>query len=327
MRIILIIVYVMKKYLVVLIALLLVLVGCSNSKDNQKSIAVSFYPVEYLTQRIVGDDFKVVNLTPIGSEPHGFELSPDSTQLLLDAKLAIVLGNDFQPAIEKTASSRDGKTINLIEASERKDEHALSAVNIGYRPTHGDADHDGEEHDQDHEGNDPHIWLDPVLMQEVVGQITDALVDLNPSESKTYMQRSDDLIADLKALDTEFKEGLKQCERRTFITSHDAFSRLAARYGLTQESIAGISPENEPSPARLNELKNLVNEKNISVIFTEELVSDKVAKTLSEEAAIQVKVLSPIEGLTQAQIDNDEDYFSLMRNNLSSLQVALGCSS
>ena len=240
--------------IVLLLSLTVGLVGvsaCSNTNDSEKTIVTSFYPIEFVAKRIAGKDFKVVNLTPQGAEPHDIELSPNKTQLLQEAKLAIVLGGGFQPAIEKTAESRDDETLNLMNK------------------LYGD------------KKQDPHIWLDPSLMQKVVKLVTEQIKKINPENTDLYSERSELLIQDLQNLDKKYKEGLSQCVSRTFVTSHDAFSRLATRYGLRQESIAGISPENEPSPARLNELKKLVEEKNVSVIFTEELVSDKVAKSLS----------------------------------------------
>ena len=84
------------------------------------------------------------------------------------------------------------------------------------------------------------------------------------------------MLTKLDALNQSFETKLRTCEIRTFVTSHDAFSRLADRYDLVQESISGISPEAEPTPNRIEELKDIVKDKKIEVIFTEEQVSKKL---------------------------------------------------
>jgi zinc transport system substrate-binding protein len=123
----------------------------------------------------------------------------------------------------------------------------------------------------------------------------------------------------------EFRAGLSDCERTTIVTSHEAFGYLADAYGLTQVGILGLSPEAEPDPRRLAELRDLVEREGVTTIFAEELVSPKVAETLASEAGVQVAVLNPIESLTDAQEKAGEDYLSLMRENLDTLRKALDC--
>ena len=133
--------------------------------------------------------------------------------------------------------------------------------------------------------------------------------------------------AQIDALDAEFETGLSDCERGTIVTAHDAFGWLAKRYGLEQQAIAGISPDQEPSADRLAELADLVEAQGVTTIFTEELVSPDVAETLAREAGdMRTEVLNPLEGLTDEESDAGDDYLSIMRDNLSKLRQALGCS-
>ncbi len=282
---------------VVAVGVIAVSASCSQAESSSKKIVTSFYPLEFVAHHIVGNDFDVDNVTPLGAEPHDLELTPQTTQEILDAKLVIIMGDGFQPGIEKTAQSREGKTLKVLPSVLENSS----------------------------KGVDPHIWLDPILFKKVVKEIARNVIALNADKKEIYQQRADELITKLDVLDREFTAAFSQCRTKTFITSHDAFSRLAQRYGLIQESIAGISPENEPSPERIATLSKLAREKNISVIFTEELVSEKVAQSLSNDAGLETQILSPLEGLTQAQHKNDVDYFDLMRDNLARLTAALEC--
>ena len=131
--------------------------------------------------------------------------------------------------------------------------------------------------------------------------------------------------AQVGALDRDFRTGLTGCARTTIVTSHAAFGYLSARYGLVQEPIAGLAPDAEPSPARLAELAELVRREGVTTIFTERLVSPKVAETLAREVGVTTSVLDPLEGLTEQEVASGADYLSVMRADLKALQAALGC--
>lgn len=129
-------------------------------------------------------------------------------------------------------------------------------------------------------------------------------------------------MAELEELDEEFAAGLAETETQTFITTHSAFGYLAARYGLTEESIAGIDPESEPSGSRMRELHDIAERENVSTVFFETLASDATARTLADDLGLETAVLDPLEGLTEDSAG--EDYVEVMRANLAALREALG---
>ncbi|HEU5490958.1 MAG TPA: zinc ABC transporter substrate-binding protein [Gaiellaceae bacterium] len=162
---------------------------------------------------------------------------------------------------------------------------------------------------------DPHIWLDPVRFARAVGDIAD---ELDGSDASA-------LLADLGRLDAAYRRGLEGCERDVIVTTHAAFGQLARRYGLTELSLAGRSPESEPGPRELEELIEEVRASGATTVFAEPLVSDEVAETISHEAGATVATLDPVEGLSQERLGAGEDYLSVMRANLAALREALGC--
>ena len=163
-------------------------------------------------------------------------------------------------------------------------------------------------------------------MRAVVAETVKALTKADPRGAATYSANAADLDAELAALDTRFRDGLAACDRRLVVTAHAAFGYLAAAYGLKQEGVAGLSPDVEPNPKRLAELTDLVEAKGVTTIFTEELVSPKIAQTLAREAGgVKTAVLSPLEGLTAKDLDRGHDYVTVMDRNLARLRPALGC--
>ena len=284
--------------------------GCSRSGSaaevDRVSVVASFYPLAEAASRVGGDLVSVENLTPPGVEPHDLELAPDDIEAIATADVIVYLGGGFQPAVEDA----------LAEAERAVTVDALNAVATNAAPA-----------SEAEEGLtvDPHVWLDPARYEEIVRAVADALAKADPANEATYAANAQAYVAQIAALDEEFRTGLSDCERTTIVTSHEAFGYLADAYGLTQVGILGLSPEAEPDPRRLAELRDLVEREGVTTIFAEELVSPKVAETLANEAGVQVAVLNPIESLTDAQEQAGEDYLSLMRENLDTLRKALDC--
>lgn len=260
-------------------------------------VVASFYPLAEAARRVGGRHVEVVDLTPAGAEPHDLELDADDVDAILDADLALVLGGDFQPAVEDAADDRDGPTLRALRHVDRR-----------ARP------------------DDPHIWLDPLRYRTLVAAIAEALADVDPKHADAYRRNAERYERELTALHDEIAAGLASCESRTLVTAHDAFGWLAARYDLEQHGIAGIDPDADPDAERLAELADLAEREGVTTIFTESLVSPRVARTLAREAGgLRTAVLDPLEGLDEQRIEDGDDYVSVMRDNLRALRRGLRC--
>jgi zinc transport system substrate-binding protein len=111
------------------------------------------------------------------------------------------------------------------------------------------------------------------------------------------------------------------------VSSHAAFGYLAARYGLEQVPLEGLTPEAEPSARDIARLVDVVRGSGATTIFFESLISPKLAQTVAREADVETAELDPLEGIGKDEIAAGADYFSVMRANLATLQKALGCTS
>jgi zinc transport system substrate-binding protein len=279
----------------------------SGPKGGRLDVVASFYPIYEAARTVGGSDVAAYNLTPPGVEPHDLELSPKQLDRILGADVVFYLGRGFQPAVQAAVGQRhDGHGVDL-----------LAALGGNLRTVTSGESVQG--------GVDPHVWLDPVLMMDIVDQVRDAMVKARPADAASFRRNADQFDTKLRAIDQEFRTGLSACQHTVVVTAHGAFGYLAARYGLTQEPIAGISPEAEPDPKRLAELADLVKREAVTTIFTEELVSPRVADTLAREAGVKTAVLNPLEGLTKDEVARGDDYLSVMRSNLQALRTALGC--
>lgn len=260
--------------------------GGSGPSSEKQSVLASFYPLAFAAQEVGGGTVSVRNLTPPGAEPHDLEATPRDVERLRDADLVLLLGEGFQPQLEDAAGKGD-RVVHVLDTP-------------GLRLDHGDT----------------HVWLDPLRYERIVERVGRALG--RPDAAR-------DLTRRLQALDREYREGLAECGRREIVTSHEAFAYLADRYGLTQISASGSSPEGELSPRDLERVVDTVRDTGATTVFTEPLVSARIAETVAREAGAKTAVLDPIEGLTEDEQKRGADYFSLMRANLAALRKALSC--
>ncbi|MEU9254310.1 metal ABC transporter substrate-binding protein [Streptomyces sp. NPDC048270] len=289
----------------------------SGGKDGTLDVTASFYPMQFLAEQIGKDHVKVDTLTKPGVEPHDLEITPKQTGQLADADVILYL-KSLQPAVDKAVAQSGVKNVVDAATLTKLEAHAASGHD------HGPEGEGEEGHDYAHgeAGEDPHVWLDPAKYAEIAKGVGAALEKADPGHAADYKKNTDDLVAKLTALDTEFKDGLANTAGRTFITTHSAFGYLAERYGLDQEGISGVDPESEPSPARMKELQEIAKKENVSTVFFETLASDKTAKSLAGDTGLKTDVLDPLEGITDKS--QGADYFEVMRSNLKNLQKALG---
>ena len=295
------------------------LAGCGQMGDdgsgNGRRAVASFYPLAWVTEQVAGDGWTVANLTQPGQEPHDLELSIAQTAALEEADL-VVLEEGFQPAVDGTVANTEAPVldaaavVDLLPASQ--DVHVgVTGVEHADEVAHGHGD------------LDPHFWLDPLLVADFADAVADELGEVDPDAAQTYADNAAALRTELESLDQDYTAGLASCERTTTVVSHEAF-RYLSRYGLDFEPIAGLSPDAEPTAADLAHLQELITEDGVTTVFSERLVSPKMAETLADDLGVSTAVLDPIEGLSDDTAD--EDYLSLMRDNLTALQQANGCS-
>jgi len=254
-------------------------------------IVAAFAPLQYAVDQVSSS--AAIGLTPARTEPHDLELSAEQVAQIADADL-VVYAKGFQPAVDEAVAQ---------QAADR----AIDVTSL-VTPLNGP------------EGADPHVWLDPENMSAIAGAVATRLDALDPGHASAYDANAAALTAQMTALDAEFRTGLATCAQRTMVVSHDAFGYLARAYDLTQAGISGLSPEAEPSPARIKDITDLVNRLGITTIYYETLVDPKVAQTIADETGATAVVLDPIEGSTDGR-----DYPAAMRANLQTLRTGQQC--
>lgn len=291
--------------------------GPANSVDTKPpgrlTIVAAFYPLQFVAQRVAGDHAEVTSLTQPGAEPHDLELTPRQVARLTTASL-VIYQKGFQPAVDE-AVVQSGNS-EVIDTGTVVPLRPLSTIEDDHDHGAGAVRHDPE--------MDPHVWLDPTSLSAIARIVQERLSTLDPDHAAGYSRNTDTLNKQLVSLDRSFRAGLKHCIRTEFMTTHAAFGYLAARYHLTQIAISGLSPDSEPSPARIAEVQREARDHQLTTIFYETLVSPAVAQAIADDLGLATDVLDPVEGITSQS--RGRDYLSVMYANLAALRKAGTCS-
>jgi len=313
-----------KRILYLIILIFMVTVGCSNTPDVKPDIVSkdkiivysTIYPVYDFAQKIGGEKIDLRLMVPPGAEPHDWEPSAKLIAEIEKAHVLIYNGAGMETWIDRIIGAIDNKGLIVLEAT--KDIDLLRFEEDG---DHEEEEHEEEEHE--HGKYDPHVWLDPIRAIKMGENIKDSFIEADENNKDYYEDNFNSFKRSLNNLDRRYKEELKGIAIKKIIVPHASFGYLVDRYGLEQISISGITPQEEPSPAKLAEMSDLVKEHNIKYIFFETLTNNRAAEVLAKETNTKIEVLNPIGGLTEKDIKEGKDYFSVMEDNLKALSKAL----
>ncbi|MFA9477086.1 metal ABC transporter substrate-binding protein [Phycisphaerales bacterium AB-hyl4] len=301
-------------------------------------IVASIHPLADLASQVTGPGFEVHTLLPAGATPHGFEPTADKIRLLGRADLILTVGLTLDPWADRAAATA-GRDTPLLSMAEMLDREAVDAVagelrevqingEFGYdEHEHHDHDHDhdhGHDHDHhdhyhDHDGPDSHLWIDPVLVKQWVRQLRSELVTRFPARSDEIERNAAAVLASLEQLDAEFREQLAAVPKRELVTFHNAFDRLANRYGL--EVVAHLTDADlehgaEIRPGRWRQAVAAVRQYDLKVLYSEPQFPVRELASIRRETGVEVLTLDP---LGHPRREGYRTYQETMRTNLETL--------
>lgn len=296
--------------------LTLLLFACSTAfaLAQRPTIVTSIHPYNALVQEIVGENAEVVQMLPSGASPHTFDPTPQDVIRLADADLIIfngVLDEWLADLID--ASGTDAPVLEVIAELEftpvegKHDEHEGEAEEVEGEDAH------------EHEGVNPHIWLDPTLMAQAVPMIVERLAEVDSEHAADYEARGEAVVEELNALDTELQETLAPLKGAAFVPFHDAWPYFARHYGLDLVVEIEPAPGREPSPAYIADALRLIEGSGAKAIFSEVQLPARPAEVVAESAGLPLYILDPLGGGETTQ-----SYADLMRYNANIIVEALG---
>lgn len=311
--------------LVTLAVSAIVLTGCQDraktvAQPSRPIVITTLFPLYDFARTIAGDRMEVQLLLPPGVEPHHFEPKPDDLARIHKAALFIYIGPFMEPWADKILQGVDRSKLRVVPAA--------AGITLLPAMAHYGKEQHHDDHDHDHqaEAYDPHVWLDFTADQAMVAKLLEAMIAADPAGAEQYRRRAADLTEQLATLDARYKAGLATCESRVLLHGgHAAFGYLTNRYNLNYQAAAGVTAELEATPRRLVELVQQVRKNKVKAIFSEELVSPRVARTIAGEIGATVLKLHGAHNVAKEDLEQGVTFIKLMDANLKNLQVGLSC--
>ncbi|MDL2220480.1 zinc ABC transporter substrate-binding protein [Eubacteriales bacterium OttesenSCG-928-N14] len=310
----------MKRYLLLLLALIIACIplGCGQSPTQSKTaadglkIVTTLFPQYDFARQLTDDTAQITLLLPPGTESHSFEPKPMDISNIYEADLFIYTGEYMEPWAAKIIAGAPD-TLTVVDAS--------TGITLA-----GDEHDDDHAHDPSHNhAYDPHIWLDPTMAMQMVENISAALIQADPDKAERYRQNTEQYLADLQQLDEDIMQMVQQAERKVLVFGgHFAYRYFLERYGISWESAYGSgSSHDEPSMKRMDEIIKFIRQNNIPVIFHEEMVDPKIARTISQETGTQMLVFHTIHNLSKDEMQQGLTYIDIMRQNAENVRIGL----
>ena len=287
--------------------------GQKASQDNRNEtkgmkIVTSFYPIYAMVKEISGD-LNDVRMIQSSSGIHSYEPSANDIAAIYDADVFVYHSHTLESWAGSLDPSLQKSKVKVLEASEGMTLDRVSGLE----------DIEVGKGVDEKSLYDPHTWLDPEKVAEEAQIIADKLSELDSENKEIYQSNAKKFIDQAHELTNKYKPIFDKVEQRTFVTQHTAFSYLAKRFDLNQLGIAGISPDQEPSPRQLTEIQEFVKTYKVKTIFTESNASSKVAETLIKSTGVSLKTLNPLE----ADPQNDKSYLDNLEEDIAILAEEL----
>jgi len=299
----------MKKTIITILLTLILLSGCSNIEAESKkpNVIVTLFPQYDMVRAIAKDKVNLELLLPAGVEPHSYEPTPNTIIRINESDLFVYTSDIMETWISNLFTELNDQGPIVVNSS-----NGVELI------THLEEEHSDEEYD-------PHFWLDPLNAKIMAENITAGLIEMDPENADFYQANANIYLSELDKLDQEFIDLFNRVKLNKIIYGgHFAFGYLSNRFNIEILSpYTGYSPDAEPSVSSLAELINVMQENQIKVIFYEELVDPKIARTISEQTGANIEVLHGAHNLSQEEMAQGLTYFDVMRSNIEKLKVAL----
>ena len=286
-------------------------------------VATDIPPVHSLVSQVMGDLGTPKLIVPPGTSPHGYAMRPSEARALQNADVTFWMGPDLTPWLGRAIKSLTGNAINVaLSNSEDLVRHPFrTGATFDSHDHHDHGDHGDEQkeahkddhgdHGDEHEGLDPHLWLDPDNARILLGVISSTLAGLDPTHADTYRANAAQAKKAIAALTHELDVALQPIRGRPFIVFHDAYQYFEHRFNVDASGSVALGDASSPGPARIAAIRQKVQTLGAHCVFSEPQFRSKIITTVIEGTTARSATLDPL-GATLKP--GPELYSQLLRN-------------
>ncbi|MFM9271420.1 zinc ABC transporter substrate-binding protein [Halomonas elongata] len=261
-------------------------------------VAVDIPPVHSLVDRVMGDLGAPDLVIQPGASPHGYSMRPSEAAALESADVVFWIGEELTPWLSGSLQSLAGEaeSVALLDVPGTQTlAFRQGATFEAHDHSHGhDHDHDhghGAHHAHTHDGTDPHAWLDPENAQVWLDAIAQSLAKADPEHADTYRENARLGKEELEALIGELEERLADAHGTRFIVFHDAYQYFEKRFDLSAAGAISLGDASDPSPARIDELRSMVNELNVDCVFSEPQFNPQLVTNVFDDTGVDTSIV------------------------------------
>ncbi|RCL60306.1 MAG: zinc transporter substrate-binding protein [Synechococcus sp. MED-G67] len=307
--------------------LLAMAVACSSTEpvdqaSSQKlQVVTTILTTTLFTKAVAGDCAQVSSLLPAGADSHAHQARPQDVASLGKAQVLVINGLGMESFLEPVLKGAENKELITIDSSS-----GINPLAMEEKDDHGHGHHHHHDHGHAHgdavEAVNPHVWLDPTLAAKQVETIRDGLMKADPSCADGYRNRADAYITKLQQLDSELAAELAPFQGRTVVSFHEALPYFTRRYGLSDEALVTL-PEDQPSPADVQRINQVLKANNIAGVLTEPGGGSAALQSLAKDLNLRLEVFDPLELVPEASKRTPELYIEVMRRNGEAVKATM----
>lgn len=283
--------------------------GCAAPGDGEPLVVVTTNILGDVVHELVGDQAEVMTLMPADADPHSFEISARDAARMADADLLVANGLGLEEGVQHLVDAAESDGVPTVTAGELIEPIAFT-------------DDDGVQAD------DPHFWMDPTRMQQVIDGLLPRLeqhVDgVDPQRLRGAADRYGEALAEVDASSRAAFAELPEARRR-LVTDHHVFGYLADRYDF--EVIGAIVPSGTtlaaPSASDLAGLAGAIRSAGVPAIFVQSSQPARLAEVLADEAGVRVQIVPLFSESLSAVDPGAESYLAMLRTNTERITAAL----
>ena len=282
-----------------------------NNANNPIQIVATTGMVADLVRNVGGDKVEVNQLFGPTVDPHLHKVQRDDIQAIAAADIVFYSGLMLE-----------GRMGDLFVKYARKKPVV---------PVTGAIGEENLLEPEDFEGNyDPHVWNDVSAWAKCLPVIEKALAKFSPDDAEYFKKNADLYTAKLTLLHEYGKKSLASVpkEKRTLITSHDAFNYFGRAYDVDVQGVQGLSTESEAGLQRINQLVDYLVEKKIAAVFVESSVPSKNIEALIEGAKSRghnVRIGGQLYSDAMGEAGTYQGtYIGMLDHNITTVTKALG---
>jgi len=254
------------------------------------NVVASIKPVELLVKAVAGDSVEVSTLVPPGSSPHNYSMKPSQRRALEQADVIFWVGPEMETFLNRLLGGKEfaGRAVAFLESEGGESEHDE------HHDEHGH-DHESDAHHHDHgDGEDPHIWVDPILALDMAKDIRNALAELegaNPEQLNANLER---FQTELLNKEQSIRASFAGLDNVSLFAYHDAFTRYAKHYGLTLEGVLTLNPELSPGARHIADVQAKLEAANQPCLLTEPQFNRQWWRSITEGLNVTFSTWDPL---------------------------------